>query len=74
MNLGTGEVAIPAPQHEDWTVDLVDTGETAQTGARLSRLKAHLHKETFFLTYGDGVSDVDLSHELEKEIALQLAR
>lgn len=60
VDIRNGEVAIPNPRHEDWIVDLVDTGETAQTGARLARLKAFLGRETFFLTYGDGVSDVDL--------------
>lgn len=60
VDLRTGEVSIPHPRHEDWLVDLVDTGETAQTGARLARLRDHVGDGTFFLTYGDGVSDVDL--------------
>lgn len=61
VDLGHGEISVPAPRHEDWVVDLVDTGEAAQTGARLARLKSYLGKETFFLTYGDGVSNVDFS-------------
>jgi glucose-1-phosphate cytidylyltransferase len=61
VDLGRGEISVPAPRHEDWVVDLVDTGEAAQTGARLARLKSYLGKETFFLTYGDGVSNVDFS-------------
>lgn len=60
VNLETGAVSIPEPRHENWVVDLVDTGEGAQTGARLARLRKFLGGETFFLTYGDGVSDVDI--------------
>jgi glucose-1-phosphate cytidylyltransferase len=60
VDLRSGAVMIPNPRHENWIVDLIDTGEFAQTGARLSRLKAFIGESTFFLTYGDGVSDVDL--------------
>jgi glucose-1-phosphate cytidylyltransferase len=59
IDLASGEVQIPRRQNEDWRIDLVDTGETAQTGARLSRLRDILGKETFFLTYGDGLSNID---------------
>jgi len=44
----------------DWTVAVVDTGEQADTGERLVQCLPHLD-ETFFLTYGDGVGDVDLA-------------
>jgi glucose-1-phosphate cytidylyltransferase len=44
----------------DWTVDLVDTGLDAQTGGRMQRMAPYLGGETFMLTYGDGVSNVDL--------------
>jgi glucose-1-phosphate cytidylyltransferase len=44
----------------DWRVELVETGLEALTGARLRRLAPHLRGGTFMLTYGDGVSDVDL--------------
>lgn len=43
-----------------WSVDLIDTGEDTMTGGRLARLKPYLGGETFMLTYGDGVSNVDL--------------
>lgn len=48
-----------------WQVELVETGLDAQTGARLRRLAPNLRGETFMLTYGDGVSDVDLDALLE---------
>lgn len=47
----------------DWTVELVDTGIATQTGGRIRRLKPHLDNSTFMLTWGDGVSNVDL-HKL----------
>ncbi len=48
---------------EPWRVTLVDTGERTMTGGRLGRVKEHL-KDTFFLTYGDGVADVDIGRLL----------
>jgi glucose-1-phosphate cytidylyltransferase len=44
----------------DWGVDLVDTGEKTNTGGRIKRLKPFVGDDTFMLTWGDGVSDVDL--------------
>lgn len=47
---------------EDWRVTLVDTGELTMTGGRLARVREHLAGEAdFCFTYGDGVSDVDIS-------------
>ena len=45
---------------ESWTVDLVDTGGPTATGGRIKRLARHLGDERFMLTWGDGVSTVDL--------------
>ena len=45
----------------DWTVELVDTGLNSLTGGRILRLAPHLGTSTFMLTWGDGVSDVDLT-------------
>lgn len=45
----------------DWTVHLVETGAEAMTGGRVKRLKPWLGDKTFLLTWGDGVSDVDIS-------------
>ncbi|MFD2245466.1 glucose-1-phosphate cytidylyltransferase [Pontibacter ruber] len=46
---------------ESWKVTLVDTGEGTMTGGRLKRVKDYIGDETFCLTYGDGVSDVDVT-------------
>jgi glucose-1-phosphate cytidylyltransferase len=45
---------------EPWKVTLIDTGENTMTGGRLKRVKEYIGNETFFLTYGDGVCDVDI--------------
>tara|TARA_Y100001951_G_scaffold104712_2_gene117341 strand:- start:2684 stop:3454 length:771 start_codon:yes stop_codon:yes gene_type:complete len=45
---------------EPWRVTLVDTGESTATGGRLKRVREYLGDETFCLTYGDGVSNVDI--------------
>jgi len=46
---------------EPWKVTLVDTGEGALTGGRLKRVKDYIGNETFCFTYGDGVSDINIS-------------
>jgi len=45
---------------EPWRVTLVDTGENTATGGRLKRVREYVGNDTFCLTYGDGVSDVDI--------------
>lgn len=46
---------------EPWKITLVDTGENTMTGGRLKRVATYIEAETFCLTYGDGVSDIDIS-------------
>lgn len=46
---------------EPWTVTLIDTGEFTQTGGRLKRIAPYLDNEDFCFTYGDGVSDVNVT-------------
>lgn len=50
---------------EPWTITLVDTGENSMTGGRLRRVREHVGDETFCMTYGDGVSDVDIPASIE---------
>ena len=50
---------------EPWKVTLVDTGLHTMTGGRIARIKEYIGNETFMLTYGDGVSDVDIGKLLE---------
>src|SRR5690348_1339846 len=46
---------------DDWNVALVDTGQTTNKGGRIKRLGPYLGEETFMMTWGDGVSDIDLN-------------
>jgi len=61
VDLGSGEIRFHAARSEDWRVTLVDTGLETMTGGRLRRVRDHLGDETFCMTYGDGVGDVDVS-------------
>lgn len=65
VHLATGAVTYHSNKAPDWTVTLVDTGLSTQTGGRIKNLKSWLGKETFMLTYGDGVGNVDLRALLE---------
>lgn len=61
FDLATGDVQIHKRHLEDWKVTLVDTGLNSMTGGRLKRVREHIGDETFCFTYGDGVSDTDIS-------------
>lgn len=61
IDLKKNEMSIHNTNSEPWKVTLVDTGEGTMTGGRLKRVKDYLGDETFCLTYGDGVSDVNIS-------------
>lgn len=59
---------------EPWKVTIVDTGLNTMTGGRIKRIQPYVNNETFMMTYGDGVSNVDInelvdSHRREKKIA-----
>ena len=47
-------------KHHDWKVSVVDTGKKTMTGGRVKRLKKKIGNETFFLTYGDGISNINI--------------
>lgn len=60
VDMARGELLRHERGPDDWIVHLHDTGLNAMTGGRLKRLEPFLKDGTFMLTYGDGVSDVDL--------------
>lgn len=60
VDLANGTVTANRKCYRDWLVHMVDTGSHSMTGGRLFRLRDRLRGETFMLTYGDGVSDVDI--------------
>ena len=65
VQLTDGSVTIhPSQDQLDWAVTMADTGEKTLKGARIARVARHLDGERFMVTYGDGVSDVDISRLL----------
>ncbi len=65
VNLADGAVQLHEGEREDWTVDLIDTGFYTATGGRIKRLAQYFDEGTFMLTWGDGVSDLDLDELLK---------
>ncbi len=65
FNLGNHTMNVHKNGSEKWKVTLVETGENTMTGGRLLKAKKYIGKETFFCTYGDGVSDVNLKKLLD---------
>lgn len=61
VDLGTGNMRADHRGSEDWVVHLTDTGLNSMTGGRLGRLRPFIGDETFMLTYGDGLSTVDMN-------------
>jgi glucose-1-phosphate cytidylyltransferase len=61
LRLGSGPVQVHGKSQErDWKITFADTGENAQTGSRIKQIEKYLDAGDFMLTYGDGVSDIDL--------------
>jgi len=59
-NLATGAVDVHPSSIEDWRVHLVDTGDATETGGRIRRAAPWLGGETFMMTYGDGVANINI--------------
>ena len=57
---GNDEIIVHNQHVEPWKVTVVDTGLNTMTGGRIKRVQAYVGKETFLMTYGDGVCDVDI--------------
>lgn len=59
-------ILIHSVHHEnDWEVTLSDTGQNAMTGARIRRIEKYISADRFFLTYGDGLADIDIGRLLD---------
>ena len=65
FDLGSNSMEVHRNPKESWKVTLVDTGEKTMTGGRIKRIASYLREETFCLTYGDGVSDVNVKESIE---------
>ncbi len=74
IDLESGRTEIYRKKSPKWTVHLVDTGLETQTGGRVKRLKEWIGGETFLMTYGDGVANVNIAdliafHKKQKKLA-----
>ena len=70
IDLAGNTLSYSNARSEDWTITLIDTGENTMTGGRLKRLESILcDEEEFFLTYGDGVADINIKdlHNFHKD-------
>jgi glucose-1-phosphate cytidylyltransferase len=65
INLHNGCIESHDGESENWTIHLVDTGANTQTGGRLKRLAKWIGSETFMMTYGDGIGDIDINQTLK---------
>ena len=65
VNLWNGDALMHHKKAEDWVVHLHDTGLAVNTGGRVKRLEPYLKNETFIVTYGDGVSNVNVQELLK---------
>lgn len=61
FDMKNNQMTVHDNHSEPWRVTLVDTGDDTMTGGRIRRVRDYIRGETFCLTYGDGVSDVDIS-------------
>jgi glucose-1-phosphate cytidylyltransferase len=60
VNLQTGSTDYMNKTDKDWNINLIETGKTTETGGRILQLKDYIGDNTFMLTYGDGVANVDI--------------
>ena len=65
VDLKNGSVTPYKKQEKDWTVHLIDTGENTMTGGRLKKLKDYICDDTFLLTYGDAVTNLDINEVIK---------
>lgn len=65
LDLNRGKTTVHDGKQPKWKIHLVDTGLNSMTGGRIGRLRDWVGKETFMMTYGDGVSDVNISDLLK---------
>lgn len=66
VDLANNTIEVHECKAEPWKVTLVDTGLHTMTGGRIKRIQKYIGDEPFLLTYGDGVSDIDITESIEE--------
>ena len=74
FDLGNNKMEIHKSSSENWKITLIDTGKDTMTGGRIKRIQPYVNNETFMLTYGDGVSNINITellktHQQNKKLA-----
>ncbi|MBV6419256.1 MAG: Glucose-1-phosphate cytidylyltransferase [Ignavibacteriaceae bacterium] len=74
INLSDNSLQVINNTSEPWKITLIDTGETTMTGGRLLRIKNYIGGETFMMTYGDGIANINIKalidfHNADNKIA-----
>jgi glucose-1-phosphate cytidylyltransferase len=74
IELKNNKLEIHQSNSEDWKITLIDTGKDTMTGGRIKRIEKYVNNETFMLTYGDGVGNVNIkelmsAHKASKKMA-----
>ena len=65
IDMSNGDMQMHNKSSEPWKVTLLDTGLNAMTGARIKKAKDYIGNETFMLTYGDGLADINIKETLK---------
>lgn len=65
INLSNGKIDVQNRECEDWELHLVETGQNSMTGGRVKRLEEYLRDGPFMVTYGDGVSNVNIAELID---------
>lgn len=65
IDLASGNIESHSRECEPWAIHLIETGQNTLTGGRVKRLEPWLKEDTFMVTYGDGVADIDLTELLK---------
>ena len=70
INLGNGQLDFHEVKDLDWNITIVDTGKETMTGGRIKRMRKYLSEDNFLMTYGDGVSDIDINKLIDFLLSL----
>jgi glucose-1-phosphate cytidylyltransferase len=65
IDLRDNSMKVHHNSSEPWTISLIDTGANSMTGGRIKRIEPYINEETFLLTYGDGLSDVNIRETID---------
>jgi glucose-1-phosphate cytidylyltransferase len=65
IDISNGNMEVHSNSSEPWKVTLLDTGLNTMTGSRIKKAKKYIDDETFLVTYGDGVADIDIKKTID---------